>query len=75
MVNCFSMRNFYPNTTYSKVSNSSAWPESNVFRDRISLGGCFMYVSAILQGSKDHDSEVPHNGRHPEILQKFRITL
>lgn len=38
------MRNFYPNT-----ADSMYMVETNVFRDHISSGGC--YISVILQGS------------------------
>lgn len=73
IVNCFGMRNFYPNTIDSMQLQYCTWPESNVFRNHISSEGC--YISAILQGSIDHDSGVSQNRGDPEILQKFRITL
>lgn len=59
------MRNFY-----STIDSKQLWCE---VLSRRSSGGC--YISVILQGVKDHDSEGSQNGSDPEILQNFKTTL
>lgn len=71
MLNCFGMRNFYPNTI--KLKDSRTCTESIVSRN-VFMSGLYN-ISVTGQGSKGHGSQVCQNRRDLEISPKCRITL
>lgn len=72
MLNCFGMRNFYPNT----IENERL---QNVHIESIVSRNVFMSwlynISVTVQGPKGHGSQVCQNRRDREISPKCRITL